>query len=314
MISKKMSEEQNEGDKMLKPELDNSTLYFKALGGWRVNSQDYGASYTRVQHAFSSSLSPFFHSPNSSNRIDHELNMLRKALPCEAEASIFVAFYSNSCSLMEALISGAVGTPYAHGLYLFAIMLQSEYPRLPPLFKFMTTANGSVTFAPNLYADGHVCLSILEPQRSHRMVEYWNGAEDSLYRVLVSIQSLSMCENILGTEPDTAHLPQDGHDSVLFAAIVRYCNIKHAMIEMLREPPYQFREVVALHFKIKQAQIREDVDRWVKEAETLSLELSETGVVVNLNLSVVATFRDRGYYECMREARDELFAELDSLI
>ena len=54
----------------------------------------------------------------------------------------------------RAILSGPADTPYAQGLFLFDAYCPPEYPSIPPLLHFGTTAGGTVKFNPNLYADG----------------------------------------------------------------------------------------------------------------------------------------------------------------
>ena len=59
-------------------------------------------------------------------------------------------------NVWRALLSGPVDTPYALGFFEFDIFCPPEYPSIPPLVHFQTTAGGTVKFNPNLYADGKV--------------------------------------------------------------------------------------------------------------------------------------------------------------
>lgn len=74
---------------------------------------------------------------------------------------------------MRALISGPVDTPYAYGMYGFNIAIPSNYPSNPPLVNIITTGNARMRFNPNLYADGLVCLSIINTW-SGNPEEMWN--------------------------------------------------------------------------------------------------------------------------------------------
>jgi len=44
--------------------------------------------------------------------------------------------------LMKALITGATGTPYAHGCYEFDIFCENGYPSGPPKMNLCTTGAG----------------------------------------------------------------------------------------------------------------------------------------------------------------------------
>ena len=47
-------------------------------------------------------------------------------------------------------------TPYAFGLFEFAVFIPPDYPNVPPLVNLQTTGGGMVRFNPNLYSDGKV--------------------------------------------------------------------------------------------------------------------------------------------------------------
>ena len=52
-----------------------------------------------------------------------------------------------------------------------------------------------------------------------------------------------------------------------YANIVKYCNVKFAMIDMIKDPPKGFEEVVKKNFWLKKAEILKDVEQWVVEAK-----------------------------------------------
>jgi len=183
---------------------------------------------------------------------------------------------------MRALITGAHGTPYAHGCYIFDIFLDNNYPNQPPKVNLITTGGEQIRFNPNLYINGYVCLSLLGT---------WSGAgcerwtvTSSILQVLVSIQSLVMSENVYGNEPGfekSVQTPEGKKLNEGYSNIVKYGNIQYAMIEMLRNPPNGYKEVVEMHFFLKKRIILEDVKRWVAEAK--KSEALYTGLVGSHN-------------------------------
>ena len=52
-----------------------------------------------------------------------------------------------------------------------------------------------------------------------------------------------------------------------YSNIVRLCNIKFAMIDMIKKPIPGFEEVIRRHFYIKKDVIMKEVSKWVKYAE-----------------------------------------------
>ena len=56
--------------------------------------------------------------------------------------------------MCRAVIFAPPDTPYAHGCFVFDVLLPSDYPSHPPLVQFLTTGGGAVRFNPNLYPVG----------------------------------------------------------------------------------------------------------------------------------------------------------------
>lgn len=109
---------------------------------------------------------------------------------------ILVAPDEASILVVHALVIGVEKTPYAGGFFHFIVRFGEDYPASPPRVRLLTTGGGSTRFAPNLYANGKVCLSILGT---------WSGPgwspSMSLSTVLVSIQSMLMTSDALRNEP-----------------------------------------------------------------------------------------------------------------
>jgi len=82
------------------------------------------------------------------------------------------------------LIHGPDNTPYEDGIFLFDIMLPSNYPDAPPMVHYVSFCSNRLN--PNLYECGKVCVSLLGTW-SGKGTEVWT-AESSLLQLLVSIQ------------------------------------------------------------------------------------------------------------------------------
>jgi len=67
-------------------------------------------------------------------------------------------------------------TPWEGGTFNLTLEFTEEYPNKPPVVKFITKL-----FHPNIYADGSICLDILQNQ--------WSPIYD-IAAILTSIQSL----------------------------------------------------------------------------------------------------------------------------
>lgn len=82
----------------------------------------------------------------------------------------------NNIMLWNAVIFGPVGTPFEDGTFKLLIEFSEEYPNKPPTVRFV-----SRMFHPNVYADGSICLDILQNR--------WSPTYD-VSSILTSIQSL----------------------------------------------------------------------------------------------------------------------------
>jgi ubiquitin-conjugating enzyme E2 A len=76
----------------------------------------------------------------------------------------------------NAVIFGPEETPFEDGTFRLVITFDESYPNKPPVIRFITKM-----FHPNIYADGNICLDILQNK--------WSPAYD-VANILTSIQSL----------------------------------------------------------------------------------------------------------------------------
>jgi hypothetical protein len=88
--------------------------------------------------------------PGRMKRLITEITTLKTGLP----PGIFVKYASSRLDFMKVLIVGPVGTPYENGLFEFDLLCNFNFPHESPRVQLRTTGNGTVSFNPNLYADG----------------------------------------------------------------------------------------------------------------------------------------------------------------
>jgi len=99
-----------------------------------------------------------------------------KALKKDPPSGITAAPTSTDFLLWHAVIFGPPETPFEDGAFNLTLEFTEEYPTKPPKVKFVTEI-----FHPNVYADGSICIDILQDK--------WTA----VYQVsglLTSIQSL----------------------------------------------------------------------------------------------------------------------------
>ena len=170
---------------------------------------------------------------------------------------------------MKVLIIGSEGTPYSNGAFQFDVFFDSQYPNAPPKVTLMTTGGGTTRFNPNLYANGKVCLSLLGTWRG-QSTENWDPKISTLLQVLISIQSIIMSDLVYYNEPSCESemgTPQGEAKNEAYSNIVRYANIKYAMIEQIRKPSKGFEEVIKRHFYLKKDQILKEVKGWIERSK-----------------------------------------------
>ncbi|KAL5684087.1 hypothetical protein ACJX0J_010472, partial [Zea mays] len=84
-----------------------------------------------------------------------------KRLQQDPPAGISGAPYDNNIMLWNAVIFGPDDTPWDGGTFKLTLQCTEDYPNKPPTVRFV-----SRMFHPNIYADGSICLDILQNQWS----------------------------------------------------------------------------------------------------------------------------------------------------
>lgn len=197
-------------------------------------------------------------------RLKNEFNKFQEQLPCNFSSSFFIRADANYPQFIKVLIAGSRGTPYEHGLFEFDIYLPVSYPNEVPKCVLRTTGNGKIRFNPNLYSDGKVCLSLLGTW-SGSSVEKWDPKVSSLVQLFLSLSSLVMNDRIIENEPSYGNSMNSItglEENEGYSNIVRLGNISYAMIEMYKNPPTIFKDVVLEYFNFKGKELLEDIKIW----------------------------------------------------
>uniref|UniRef100_A0A3P8RPS9 Ubiquitin conjugating enzyme E2 A, like n=1 Tax=Amphiprion percula TaxID=161767 RepID=A0A3P8RPS9_AMPPE len=99
-----------------------------------------------------------------------------KRLQEDPPAGVSGAPSENNIMVWNAVIFGPEGTPFEDGTFKLIVEFTEEYPNKPPTVRFV-----SKMFHPNVYADGSICLDILQNR--------WSPTYD-VSSILTSIQIL----------------------------------------------------------------------------------------------------------------------------
>ena len=129
-----------------------------------------------------------------------------------------------------AMIEGQSDTPYFGGFYLFKFQYGGDYPYSPPVVTYHTN-DGLIRFNPNLYANGKVCVSILNTWKG----EQWTSCQ-TISTILLTLSTL-LCKNPIVNEPGFSVFNSDCEP---YNEIIQYSNIKTAICEMIKQKPGVF--------------------------------------------------------------------------
>ncbi|KAK9898011.1 ubiquitin-conjugating enzyme [Cystobasidium minutum MCA 4210] len=99
-----------------------------------------------------------------------------KALSSDPPSGVSGAPCPDNILLWNAVIFGPPETPFEDGTFRLVLTFEETYPNRPPTVKFL-----SKMFHPNVYANGELCLDILQNR--------WSPTYD-VAAILTSIQSL----------------------------------------------------------------------------------------------------------------------------
>ncbi|CAH8646144.1 unnamed protein product [Heterobilharzia americana] len=171
-----------------------------------------------------------------------QISLLSTILPND----IIIKAFEDRIDLYSIMIIGASGTPYEHCLFFFDIGLPSSYPTTPPQVHYYSFGNERVN--PNLYINGHICLSLLGTW-SGQGTENWSAETSNLLQLLISIQGL-----ILNSEPyfneagyeEQRSNPAFQEQSRIYNEAVVALNLQ-SMISILQNPFPIFRKEIIKH-------------------------------------------------------------------
>ncbi|KAL2239070.1 putative ubiquitin-conjugating enzyme E2 38 [Sesamum indicum] len=206
---------------------------------------------------------------NFSRRIEQEWSLLAENIP----NSIFVRAYQHRIDLLRAAIIGPPGTPYHHCLFFFDICFPRNYPSTPPKLHYRSY---NLDLNPSLWRDGRVCLTPCETWFDRLKQNWlgnnnkgkWNPNESNLLQVLRGIQDL-----ISSSSPHSLE-----HS--------RFMSTCEKMIRILRQPPQDFEDFVAGHFR--------------KRAHPVLLKFKENNydskLMIDLFVSLFKAFETNGAY------------------
>nr|QFG73948.1 MAG: ubiquitin-conjugating enzyme [Megaviridae environmental sample] len=198
--------------------------------------------------------------PKLARRAMAEFQNLR-GLPLYDTAGVFIIHNeANFCEFKFLIIPSSDpmdDNPYAFGCYEFGVTLPSDYPASPPIVELLTTDGGRIRFNPNLYANGKVCLSLLNTWNGAKG-EKWDPANSNLETVAISIQSLIFVSRPYFNEPgyEASMGTEQGEErNLAYNQKIQYENLRVAIIQQYKRSSPEFRDVIQTHIRLKHADI-----------------------------------------------------------
>lgn len=122
-----------------------------------------------------------------------------------------------------------------------------------------------------------------------------------------------MSEDVYFNEPGfegEAGTDEGAKKNEAYSNIVKYCNIKYAMIDQIKNPPEGFEDVIKRHFFLKKAEILAECNKWLSTAE--SKPASYIGLVSDHNSTWCTQFKSK-YHQMLQEAITELEEVLNNI-
>ena len=239
--------------------------------------KDYTKLLTQLQFDEVPNIHTYYHyktnvkenllSNETKQRLLSEISSIGNNLPFHWSSSVFLRLDSSNLNVMQVLITGPLKTPYANGCFLFDVFCGARYPNGPPLVNLQTTGYGTVRFNPNLYNCGKVCLSLLGTWQGSEN-EQWNRETSTLLQVFVSIQGLIFVEHPYFNEPSYEKwigTPIGWVNSKIYNENIKPETVRYGMLEMIRNPPKGFEEVIKLHFTLKYREIMKQLAKWERD-------------------------------------------------
>jgi ubiquitin-protein ligase len=232
-----------------------------------IDEEKIGDFELDKNHHYFKKKNSLVNSMETTNRVSSEMFTISKDLPNTWDSSIIARFCEDQINYMTFMIVGPKDTPYNNGLFLFDTMFPNTYPHTNPLVNLRTTGHGKVRFNPNLYNCGKVCLSLLGTW-SGSEGETWNKKTSTFLQILISIQSLILVDEPYFNEP--GYEREIGTEigikrSKKYNSVIRKGTIEWAMIDMIKNPPHEYKNFIINHFKIKKNEIKDVVNIWIKE-------------------------------------------------
>ena len=246
---------------------DKATLWQWYHQHYRVEFVPNMMSYMRSDLA-QAARALTYSKPDRVRRIAVEIAEMSTSLP----PNIFIRTDEARPDCVKSLIVGPEGTPYQGGLFEFDILCGPQYPEEPPKVQLRTTGGGLINFNPNLYANGKVCLSLLNTWHGGSAEEKWIPGKSTLCSVFVSIQAMILCDHPIENEPGL-EIYAGTPTSQLLDLKVQARTVKYAMLDWLGVPNMRnglWHDLVKEYFATNKDGILATVRHWASQNQEIT--------------------------------------------
>jgi len=159
-----------------------------------------------------------------------------------------------------------------------------------------------------------VKLAMLGTSIANHHDELWN-CEKTVSELLFTLQGLIKTNNICEGDMELESLKEDEEArrrlNKACGNIVRYCTIKYAMLEYIRNPAPWLRDFVHTYFYLKKDLILKETKKWLKAAE--NDDGSYDGLASMYNPRVANELSKGRYHDKLQEVIIELEKELGKI-
>jgi ubiquitin-protein ligase len=232
-------------------------------------------------------------------RLMRELKLLRDhCANADSPISTILVKSSEDLRLMKFAIVGPLHTPYYQSFFAFDLACFGDFPLAPPSVHHHSYG---LRLNPNLYDDGHICLSLLGTWSGFHACERWNPAQSSIVQVILSIQSLVLVKEPYYNEAgydEYRGTPHGRSASKQYNEQIALVRMQH-MIAMARNPPadwvYEFRQhfnhVAPFIVRRMRALIDQEANRPEDERQRQLGRVTADGLVLPLTKGFVESLR-----------------------
>ena len=72
---------------------------------------------------------------------------------------------------------------------------------------------------------------------------------------------------IIQKQQHNAFLPENSPENIAYQYVVKYGNIRYAIIDQIKNPPPGFEDIIYLHFRLNKTNILNTVWNWVEQSQ-----------------------------------------------